>query len=107
MQEIGSKVHEMNDHCRAIRVQGDAGAGLVKVEVNGLSEILQCKIDPSLFAQGDCELLEDMIVGAANQALENAKEKHAEVMRSLAGTMELPDLDALKGLFGSADEEPV
>ncbi len=99
VKELGEKVNEMNDRCRTVRVSGRAGAGMVHVEANGLSEIVNCKIDPEIFSRRDCELLEDMIITATNQALEIAREKHAEIMRNLAGTMDLPDLEGLKEAF--------
>ena len=39
-----------------------AGGGMVEIEINGLLEVLHCRIDPQLFAQGDRELLEDLVL---------------------------------------------
>ena len=36
---------------------------MVEIEINGLLEVLHCRIDPQLFAQGDRELLEDLVAG--------------------------------------------
>ncbi|MGL6226965.1 MAG: YbaB/EbfC family nucleoid-associated protein [Thermoguttaceae bacterium] len=99
MQEFNVKMQELNDRAKATRLSSVAGGGLVKVEVNALSEILACSIDPSLFTQGDCELLEDMILAATNGALGLAREKHGEIMRSLATNLEMSDLDGLKDLL--------
>ena len=99
MHQIGGKVKEMNDKCREIRATGTAGAGLVTVEVNGLYEILDCTIDPATFSQGDAELLEDLVITAMNEAMDQAREKHAEMMQSIAGSVELPELGDLKELF--------
>ena len=110
MHQIGGKVKEMNDRCREIRATGTAGAGLVKIEVNGLYEILDCTIDPTVFAQGDAELLEDLFITAMSEAMDQARMKHSEVMQSLAGNLEISELDGLKDLIakiseGDADDE--
>ena len=104
MQEFSGKMQELNDRAKATRLSSIAGGGLVKVEVNALSEILACTIDPSLVTQGDCELLEDMILAAMNQALALAKEKHSEIMRSFAGSIDLSDLEGIKDMLFKNDD---
>ena len=99
MHQIGGKVKEMNEKCREIRAVGTAGAGLVKIELNGLYEILDCTIDPAVFSQGDAELLEDLFITAMNEGMDQAREKHAEMMQVLAGSVELPELGGLKDLI--------
>ena len=99
MHQIGGKVKEMNDQCRDIRAIGAAGAGLVKIEVNGLYEILNCTIDPAVFSQGDAELLEDLFITAMNEAMDLAREKHAEMIQSIAGSVDLPELGDLKDMI--------
>ncbi len=105
MHQIGGKVKEMNDKCREIRAVGIAGAGLVKIEVNGLCEMLNCTIDPTVFSQGDAELLEDLIITAMNEAMDQAKEKHSEMMRTVAGSVDIPKLEGLKDMLGKIDDE--
>jgi hypothetical protein len=63
---------------------------MVEVEVNGLMEVLRCRIDPQLSAQNDRELLEDLVVGAANQAIAKGKQMHADTLRDLTGGLPLP-----------------
>jgi DNA-binding protein YbaB len=69
----------------------------VEIEVNGLSEVLKCRIDPSLVQQNDRELLEDLVAAATNQALEKAKQLHADALKSLTGNMDLPGLEEAMG----------
>ncbi len=91
-QEFGGKVHEMNDKLRQLRIKGTAGGGMVDVEVNGLQEMVSCRLDPALFQQKDAELLEDLIVAATNNAIEESRVKQAESMRSLTEGMDLGSL---------------
>ena len=55
--EFGGRVQEMNAKLKDMRVEGSAAGGLVTVCVNGLQELMSCKIDPCVFQQGDAELL--------------------------------------------------
>lgn len=53
--------------------EGEAGAGMVKVRVNGRQEVLSVSIDPQLTPLNDLSLLEDLIRGAVNAAMEKAR----------------------------------
>jgi len=92
-KSIGGKLQGVSDELKVKRAVGSAGGGMVEIEVNGLGEVLACRIEPSLFAQQDRELLEDFIVGACNQAAMKAKQLHAEAVQSITGDMQLPGLD--------------
>jgi hypothetical protein len=94
----------LTDELKQRRATGSAGAGMVEVEVNGVGELLKCRLDESLVAGADRELIEDLVVAAANQALSKAKQFHAEAMRDLTGGMALPGLDeAMSQLTGGVD----
>lgn len=100
-KQIEGRLAGVGDELRGQRATGVAGGGLVELEVNGLEEVLACRIDPGLFAQGDRELIEDLVCAAANQAIGKAKQLHAEAMKNLAGGVNLPGLDeALAKLAG-------
>jgi DNA-binding YbaB/EbfC family protein len=92
MQEMQAK---MKEKLSTIEVVGEAGDGLVKVTANGVREILNISIDPSLLE--DAEAIEDMLVIATNRALELAAEKEATEGQSLLGNM-LPG--GMGNLFG-------
>jgi nucleoid-associated protein EbfC len=89
-QQLGGQMGQITEEMRKRRVTGSAGGGMVEIEVNGLMEVLRCKIDPQLFAQNDCELLEDLVMAAVNQAIGKGKEMHAESIRELTGGLPLP-----------------
>jgi len=94
-REFGGRVQEMNEQLKDIRVEGSAAGGLVTVCVNGLQELVSCKIDPCVFQQGDAELLEELIVTAVNEAVEEARAQQAETMQSLAGGMDMGSLSGI------------
>lgn len=92
-QQLGGKLQGISEELKEKRVTGTAGGGLVEVEANGLGEVLGCKVDPSLLQPSDKELVEDLVVGAVNQALTRAKALHAEAVKDLAGGINVPGLD--------------
>ncbi len=74
---------------------------MVDVETNGLGEVLRVKIDPQLVANGDREMIEDLLPAAINQASMKAKQLHAEAMQSMTEGLNVPGLnDALSQITG-------
>ena len=103
-QEMGSKMQELQAALKAKRVTGVAGGGLVEVDANGLGEVLAVRLDPTLVAKQDRELIETLLPAAINATHEKAKELHAASMRDLAGGFSLPP--GLADAFGSLDAPP-
>jgi DNA-binding YbaB/EbfC family protein len=103
-QEIGSRMQGMADELRTRKATGAAGGGLVEIEVNGLSEVLKCRIDPSLLGQNDRELLEDLVAAAVNQAMDKAKQLHADALKGLTGNLDLPGLEEAMGKLTGGGE---
>ena len=91
-REFGGRMNEMNEKLKELRAEGNAGGGLVTVNVNGLQELVTCKIDPCLFQQGDAELLEELIVTAVNNAIDEARSKQAETMQALTSDVDMSSL---------------
>jgi DNA-binding YbaB/EbfC family protein len=104
-QKFRGRLEAMNDQLRAKQVVGSAAGGLVEVEMNGLQEATACRIDPSLLARQDRELLEDLLRSAMNDAVGKAREAHTEVLREATSGLEIPGLEqALSRLTGAADQ---
>jgi len=73
-----------------IVAEGDAGAGLVKVRVNGRREVVSCQLADEALKGGDKELLEDLIKAAVNQALQKIQQQVAEESAKMAANLGLP-----------------
>ena len=102
-QQIGGRLEGLNETLRGKRVTGSGGGGLVEVEVNGLQEMIACRIDPGLFAQQDRELVEDLVRAATNDAVSKARLLHGDAMKELMGGADIPGLnEALAKLTGGA-----
>jgi DNA-binding YbaB/EbfC family protein len=94
-REFGGRVHEMNEKLKELRVESTAAGGLVTVSVNGLQELVSCKIDPGVFQHGDAELLEELIVNAVNDAIDESRSQQAETMRSLSENVDMGSLTGI------------
>lgn len=62
-----------------------AGGGAVQVTVNGKKEILGVKLSQEVVDPEDVEMLQDLMVAAANEALRKADEANAELMNRMTG----------------------
>lgn len=98
-KELQSKMGTFQDSLKEVTVTGEAGGGMVKVTANGQQTILNCEIEAAILESGDREMLEDLVVSAVNQALDNAKQAAAEKMSEMTGGMNLPGLqDAMSNM---------
>lgn len=92
MQE---NMQKMQESLAQQRYEAEAGAGMIRVVVNGKSEVVDLKIDPK--AVSDVELLEDMIKSAIGAAGRKAQEGVKAEVTKLTGGLSLPGLTDLLG----------
>jgi hypothetical protein len=107
-QQIGGQMQNLSEDLKNRRAQGTAGGGMVEIEVNGLLEVLRCRIDEQLVAQGDRELIEDLVAAAVNQAVTKGKQLHADAVKELTGGLDLPGVQEALAKFTNPEqlEEP-
>ena len=98
-QEMGGKMEDINQRLRTQRVTATSGGGMVEVEMNGLGQMLRLKIEPGLVENNECEMLEDLVPGAVNEAIQKAKQLHLDEMKSLTDGIDLPGLDSAIAKF--------
>jgi len=85
-QQMQFKLQEMQEKLKDLYVEGESGAGLVKVVMSCSSDVKQITIDPSLINSAEKETLEDLIVAAINNANEA---KEARIKSETQAMMEL------------------
>jgi DNA-binding YbaB/EbfC family protein len=90
LPRLKEEAERMQQRLDQVVVEGDAGAGMVKVRMNGRMVVLGCTISPDALALNDREMLEDLIMAATNQALEKARQALGEETTKLMGGMGLP-----------------
>ena len=98
--KIRETVEKATESLGQIHVEGTAGGGVVTAKANGRLELISVRIDPKLLADGDAELLEDLVTAAVNQALTKAREAAGQSFSSLAGGLPIPGLSNLLGPGG-------
>ena len=91
LPKIREEMDKLQGKLGQIIAEGDAGAGMVKVRVNGHLEILSCKLSDEAAGANDREFLEDLIVSATNQALMKAKQAVAAETGRMASGLGLPE----------------
>jgi nucleoid-associated protein EbfC len=82
-QQFAEAQAKMNDTV----VLGEAGAGLVKLELKGIGELASLTIDDSLMAPGEGEVLADLIRAAHADARNKLEVLNAELMKEAAGPL--------------------
>lgn len=100
-QEIGDRLNSIAAQLKNEKIVGNAGAGLVTVEVNGLAEVIRVSVDPSLINLSDKDLLEELLAAAMRDAVQKARERHMALMGELTGGLPIPGLDQINKLFGA------
>ena len=73
-----------------LTVDGESGAGLVKVRMNGKHDVVSVVLDDSLF-QEDKPVIEDLIGAAVNDAVRKLEEKSQKSLGGLAQNFKMPD----------------
>jgi nucleoid-associated protein EbfC len=89
-REMQAKMTEMQESLTQMIVGGEAGGGMVKVELTGKFELRSVTIDPSLIKDGDAEIIEDLVVAAHNDARARIEHMIAEKTRDMTAGMPLP-----------------
>jgi len=92
MQQMMRQAQQMQEKLKQeiaqIRVEATAGGGMVAIKMDGEKNILAVKIDPEV--AGDVEMLQDMIVAAASEAVKKVDEQVQAKMGGMLGGMGLP-----------------
>jgi hypothetical protein len=91
-QAMQDRLARIQEEAATKIAEGSAGGGMVTAKANGAMEIVSITINPEVFKSGDGDLLQDMIVAAANDALRKAKELVAGEMKAVTGGMKIPGL---------------
>lgn len=106
-KQIRQKMEELQARLAERTVEGDAGAGAVRVTVNGKLEVLRVAVDRPLVAalagQGsdaDQAMVEELIAAACNAALTKAREMMQEELREMTGGMNLPGMPDMGQFLG-------
>jgi nucleoid-associated protein EbfC len=90
MGEVQARMRKMQDELASIEIEGQAGAGLVKVVLSGKGETKKVVIDPSLAKPDEVEILEDLITAAAQDAKAKLDQQVQSKMEEMTGGLPIP-----------------
>ena len=95
IQQAGEKMQDVQKQLERIVAYGEAGGGMVKVSVSGKQKLLTLSIDPDIM--DDREMVQDLVLAAANNALDESARLAQEEISKVTGGMMNP-ADMLKNL---------
>lgn len=87
-QKVQEDLKKAQEELAELEVTGEAGGGLVKVQMNGKHEVRRVSIDPEV--ADDREMIEDLVAAAINDAVKRVQEITKERMAGLTGGLPMP-----------------
>jgi hypothetical protein len=85
IQLLQEQMLKAQEELKNEKVQGSAGGGAVTVEVSGDQRVLSVMVAPGLIEDGDRELIQDLVLAAVNQGLEESRKLAESKLGPLAG----------------------
>ncbi|HLE08701.1 MAG TPA: YbaB/EbfC family nucleoid-associated protein [Thermodesulfobacteriota bacterium] len=91
-QKMQEKLKEVQEGLSTKTVSASSGGGMVTAEVSGALKLMKIKIDPSVLAASDIEMLEDLVVSAVNEAFKRAQDMVSGEMNKVTMGVGIPGL---------------
>jgi len=88
-QQMQENLKKVQDEIAGMEIEGQSGAGMVKVVMTGRHDVRRVSIDPSLLAE-DKDMLEDLVAAAINDAVRRVEGATQEKMASVTAGLPLP-----------------
>lgn len=88
-QQMQKKMEDAQKELEAKEVTGTAGGGMVTVVATGKKMLKSIKIEPEILKE-DPEMVEDMVVAAVNQAMQQVDELTQNTLGGITGGMNIP-----------------
>jgi len=91
-QEMQAQMQKQQEEMKLLEITGEAGAGMVKVTLNGSHEAKKVQIDPAVMSgdADDREMLEDLVAAAINDATHKLAQEMQGKMADITSGMQLP-----------------
>jgi DNA-binding YbaB/EbfC family protein len=93
MKQVGqmqARMQKMQEELAATEIEGQSGAGLVRVTLNGKGDMKKIAIDAGLMKPGEGEILEDLVLAANQDARAKLETMMASKMAEVTGGLPLP-----------------
>ena len=99
-QKLQAEMQRLQAEAKTKTVEATAGGGMVTVVANGGGELISIRIERDVVNADDVDMLQDLILAAANEALRRAQQMVNEEMAKLTGGLQIPGLGGLGNIFG-------
>lgn len=97
--DMQEKQEALRKELADMRLEADAGDGMVKVTVSGTRELINISIDPAAITPDDPEQLEDLLLVAVNRAIALAADAEVQASQKLIQDMLPPNIGGLGDMF--------
>ena len=91
-QQMQAKIQKIQEEIGNKTFEASTGGGVVTAKVNGKQELLEVNIDPEVLDPEDAEMVEEMVTGAVNQAMETAAETMNAEIEKVTGGLNIPGM---------------
>lgn len=91
-QKMQAQIAKVQEEVGKKKVEASTGGGVVTAVVSGNRELLEVKIDPEVVDPEDVEILEEMIIGAVNQAMQTAEDMMNTEVEKITGGLSIPGM---------------
>ncbi len=91
-QKMQDEMTKVQEELAVKEYKATAGGGMVEATVNGKRQVVALNIKPEVIDPEDAEILQDMIIGAVNEAIKLAEEDNEARMSSITGGLNIPGL---------------
>lgn len=99
MQQLMKQANQLQNRMKKLQEEfaekefsATSGGGAVEVTVTGENMIKSIKVNKDVFESGDVDMLQDMLVGAANEALKISKEEYKKASDKITGGISIPGM---------------
>jgi len=91
-KELQDRMAKVQDDLKVQEVEGMAGGGMVVAKANGNQELVDLVINKDVVDPDDVEMLQDLVVAAVNNALDQARDLNQSEMSKVTGGIKIPGL---------------
>jgi DNA-binding YbaB/EbfC family protein len=89
-KQMQEQFQSAQEELAAITVQGESGAGLVRVSMNGAHDVVNVQLDESIMDE-EKEVVEDLLAAAVNDAVQKIEERNRDTLGGMASGFKMPE----------------
>ncbi|MGF1504520.1 MAG: YbaB/EbfC family nucleoid-associated protein [Chloroflexi bacterium] len=92
LQKMQEEIKKAQEELETETIDVTAGGGAITITITGHQRVQSVKLDPDVVDPDDVDMLEDLLVAAVNQAIEESQKMAADRLEPITGGMDIPGL---------------